>query len=236
MSDTPVKQPNSIPAAIAAIRTLEAKGYTYTEGAELWRPPLGKVPKNLEQFPPGLQSRLAIQVAGGDFWVYQGDGHDHVERLTCPVVIDPRRLSGMLENIGKFHNALQCIGSALDLMAGSDLTTACIHAIQELVNANHKADALYDSAYVAGLGAGYNFGVVEDNAGLQRAIEARRGYLAVLKAKRDPGDWRDHVVATGDLIGLGMTLMTEEQALMSFKREIKKYEYRDTGALETADH
>lgn len=43
MSDT-LKKPNSIPSAIAAIRTLEHLGHTYTEGAELWKPPLGKSP------------------------------------------------------------------------------------------------------------------------------------------------------------------------------------------------
>ncbi len=134
MSDT-LKKPNSIPAAIAAIRTLEHKGYTYTEGAELWRPPLGEMPKNLGQFPPGLQSRLGIEVDRGNYWVYQGDGHDDLKTLTCPVVIHPSRLRGILENLGKFHTALQCIGLALDLDAGSDLTTACIPAIEALVSA-----------------------------------------------------------------------------------------------------
>jgi hypothetical protein len=131
VSITPEKKPNSIPAAIAAIRTLEAKGYTYLEGAELWRPPLG--PRKTD---PGLMSRLGAEAMNGNFWVYQGDGTDHVKSLTCPVVIDPRRLHSMLENISKFHTALQCIGSALGLLAGSDVTTAAVPAIKALVDAN----------------------------------------------------------------------------------------------------
>ena len=135
MSETPVKQPNSIPAAIAAIRTLEAHGFTYTEGAQLWRPALGKARISINSAAAGLQSRMANDVLNGVYWVYQGDGHDHVESLTCPVVIDPRLLHSMLKNISKFHTALQCVGSALGLLAGSDVTTAAVPAIEALVRA-----------------------------------------------------------------------------------------------------
>lgn len=132
MSTTPVKQPNSIPAAIAAIRTLEAAGYTYNEGAQLWRPPLGKPPAYLDT---GLQSRLGIEVQNGNYWVYQGDGSDHLESLTCAVVIDPRRLRTIIDNGNKFHMALQRIGSALELLAGTDITKAAVPAIEELKQA-----------------------------------------------------------------------------------------------------
>ncbi|KVN40969.1 hypothetical protein WJ63_27490 [Burkholderia pyrrocinia] len=45
-----VSQPYGAPSApaerraVAAVRTLEAKAYTYTDGAELWKPPLGPAP------------------------------------------------------------------------------------------------------------------------------------------------------------------------------------------------
>ncbi|KVN29463.1 hypothetical protein WJ63_09020 [Burkholderia pyrrocinia] len=45
-----VSQPHGAPSApaerraAAAVRTLEAKAYTYTDGAELWKPPLGRAP------------------------------------------------------------------------------------------------------------------------------------------------------------------------------------------------
>jgi hypothetical protein len=133
VSTTPVKQPNTIPAAIAAIRTLEDAGYTYTEGAQLWKPPLGR--PNLKP-PPALMSRMGQEAVNGNFWVYQGDGEDHIESLTCPVVIDPARLKRILETANIYHAALQRIGSALDLLAGSDLTKACTPAIEALVAAN----------------------------------------------------------------------------------------------------
>lgn len=106
------------------------------------------------------------------------------------------------------------------------------HNLRELIAKIDKADALYDSAYVAGLGAGYNLGVVEDNAGLQRAIQARSGYLKVLKDKHRPTSDRE----PADFYAVGMASMSDSQALQSFSREIKKYEYRDSGPLETADH
>ncbi len=132
MSDT-LKKTNSIPAAIAAIRTLEAHGYTYTEGAELWRPPLGRAKQPITD--KGLMSQLGQMAVEGNFWVYQGDGEDHVESLTVPVVIDPRRLRVILENGNNFHKALQRIGSALDLLAGSDITKAAVPAIEALKQA-----------------------------------------------------------------------------------------------------
>lgn len=133
MSDT-LKKPNTIPAAIAAIRTLENKGYTYTEGAELWRPPLG--PRKTD---PGLMSTIGAEAMNGNFWVYQGDGSDHLESLVCPVVIDPRRLRIALENCEKLGMALQKIGSALGIMPGSELEEACLQEIYRLKGSNNRA-------------------------------------------------------------------------------------------------
>jgi hypothetical protein len=183
MSTTPMNKPNTIPAAIAAIRTLEHLGYTYTEGAELWRPPLEGKMKSLEQFPIGMMSQMGMRAMSGDFWIYHGDGNDHLKSLTCPVIIDPRRLQNLIECSSSYRDALQRIGTALGLLAGTDITIAVVPAIEALKAENAKGCALYDSAYVAGLGAGYNFGVTEDNAGLQCSIEARSGYLKVLKEK-----------------------------------------------------
>lgn len=89
-------------------------------------------------------------------------------------------------------------------------------ALLALLTKIDKADALYDSAYVAGLGAGYNLGVVEDNAGLQRAIKARAGYLKVLKEKRTASPAHFRQTPGNSMSGM--------------------YVYRDSGPLETADH
>ena len=45
-------------------------------------------------------------------------------------------------------------------------------------------DALYDSAYIAGLKAGWNFCAADNAAGLQASVAARAGYLAPIAAKR----------------------------------------------------
>jgi hypothetical protein len=135
MSDT-LKKPNTIPAAIAAIRTLEVLGYTYTEGAEAWKPPVGKRPAHIDK---GLMSRMGQQALDGNFWVYQGDGSDHLESLVCPVVIDPRRLHNAIQNCEKLGMALQKIGSALAIMPGADLEDACLQEIYRLKVANNRA-------------------------------------------------------------------------------------------------
>ncbi|WP_321913527.1 hypothetical protein [Paraburkholderia sp. J11-2] len=51
---------------------------------------------------------------------------------------------------------------------------------------DERADALYDSAYIAGMKAGWNFAVDNDSAGMQAAIAARDGYLKVLAQPRFP--------------------------------------------------
>ena len=48
-----------------------------------------------------------------------------------------------------------------------------------------KQEAWIESAYIAGLKAGYNFGIVEDIDGLNKAIEARAGYLKPLKKEQN---------------------------------------------------
>ena len=68
----------------------------------------------------------------------------------------------------------------------SRLTTLAQAALAALSRASstpahrYNADALYDSAYIAGAKAGYNLGLTEDNAGLQALIKARDGYLAAI--------------------------------------------------------
>jgi len=138
MSITAEKKPNSIPAAIAAIRTLEAKGYTYLEGAELWRPPLGQAPKLPQQKNrTEFMSRMGQMAMDGNFWTYQGDGEDYLESLTCPVIIHPQRLLGMVNAASGANMALQRIGSLLNLAAGCDITSEAYPRIRALVD-SHK--------------------------------------------------------------------------------------------------
>jgi hypothetical protein len=46
---------------------------------------------------------------------------------------------------------------------------------------HQRADALYDSAYCAGLGRGFTLGQFDDNEGLRKALESREGYLKDLR-------------------------------------------------------
>ena len=39
------------------------------------------------------------QFASGNYWAWQGDGSDHIESLTCPVVIQPRDLKAILQEL-----------------------------------------------------------------------------------------------------------------------------------------
>ncbi|MBP0714862.1 hypothetical protein ABXK61_16275 [Burkholderia sola] len=52
--------------------------------------------------------------------------------------------------------------------------------------AEERADALYDSAYCAGVQEGFRLGDAGDNEGLRKVLESRAGYVAVLRASRAP--------------------------------------------------
>lgn len=39
---------------------------------------------------------VSHRISGGEAWLWQGDGHDHLESLTCPVVIQPEQLRGLV--------------------------------------------------------------------------------------------------------------------------------------------
>lgn len=45
-------------------------------------------------------------------------------------------------------------------------------------------DALYDSAWLAGLQAGWNFGIMENREGMELAQKSRAGYLRPITDKR----------------------------------------------------
>ncbi|UXZ62868.1 hypothetical protein NUJ28_07105 [Burkholderia multivorans] len=53
-----------------------------------------------------------------------------------------------------------------------------------LATTDERASALYDSAYCAGLKAGFSLGDAGDNDGLSKALESRRGYVEVLRNPR----------------------------------------------------
>lgn len=53
--------------------------------------------ENMESEESEIASlRAELQVyrdrSRGDYWVWQGDGEDHLESLVCPVLIQPRQL------------------------------------------------------------------------------------------------------------------------------------------------
>lgn len=69
--------------------------------------------------------------------------------------------------------------------AGTITTEQYDHAAESApAPADERADALYDSAYCAGLQAGFRFGDAGDNNGLRKALESRAGYIEVLRSAR----------------------------------------------------
>jgi hypothetical protein len=42
---------------------------------------------------------ISKRIDGGEAWIWQGDGEDHLESLTCPVVIRPEQLLAMVESL-----------------------------------------------------------------------------------------------------------------------------------------
>ncbi|KVO87165.1 hypothetical protein WL21_18760 [Burkholderia ubonensis] len=71
-----VSQPYGAPSAqaegraAAAVRTLEAKAYTYTDGSELWKPPLGPVPASVAHASAPADERepsVAAAAMNGEF-------------------------------------------------------------------------------------------------------------------------------------------------------------------------
>ena len=42
---------------------------------------------------------ISHRIDGGEAWLWQGDGEDHLESLTCPVVIRPEVLKRILDDL-----------------------------------------------------------------------------------------------------------------------------------------
>lgn len=95
---------------------------------------------------------------------------------------------------------------------GHDSDAAALQAVKEAgAKTTEYEDAMRESAYLAGMKAGWNFGVVEDKDGYLKAVEAREGYLKPILAARaarsaepvkeaEPGaeDVAENVILTGD--------------------------------------
>lgn len=80
-------------------------------------------------------------------------------------------------------------------LAISDLDAVDVRHIRGLLNAAPaphtgddvsltRAEALMESQYLAGMKAGWNFGIVEDRAGYDASVKSRDGYLAALAAAK----------------------------------------------------
>lgn len=41
---------------------------------------------------------MAEQRAGGEVWYWQGDAEDHLESLTCPIIISPEQLRAAIDD------------------------------------------------------------------------------------------------------------------------------------------
>ncbi len=49
--------------------------------------------KRMQEELIGLDNRLLL----GEFWYWMGDDNDHLESLTCPIIIQPEELKRLIE-------------------------------------------------------------------------------------------------------------------------------------------
>lgn len=47
---------------------------------------------------------ISRRIDGGEAWFWQGDGGDHLESLTCPVIIRPEQLRTMVEALARVRS------------------------------------------------------------------------------------------------------------------------------------
>ncbi|AIP62708.1 Lar family restriction alleviation protein [Burkholderia thailandensis] len=90
--------------------------------------------------------------------------------------VDPK---GWLANDGRSGPACDDCGATAESVEGWNR-----RAQPEPPAADERADALYDSAYCAGVQEGFRLGDAGDNEGLRKVLESRAGYVAVLRAAR----------------------------------------------------
>lgn len=81
-------------ADVAVRGNAAANGELLAAAPTLWNHLL-----DLEEEVERLRTRLdtAHSVANGEVWYWQGDGEDHLESLTCPILITPAKLRSELE-------------------------------------------------------------------------------------------------------------------------------------------
>ena len=66
-----------------------------------------------------LEKRLGIvRTKTEDVWFWQGDGHDHPESLTCPVVMEATTLRSLLAEVERLRAEAKSNGGAEDWMDG----------------------------------------------------------------------------------------------------------------------
>lgn len=82
------------PQTLIWLNDVKEGPYAGTFTQELWNHLL-----DLEEEVERLRTRLdtAHSVANGEVWYWQGDGEDHLESLTCPILITPAKLRSELE-------------------------------------------------------------------------------------------------------------------------------------------
>ena len=45
-----------------------------------------------------LKEQRFVRFANDECWIYQGDGHDYLESLVCPVVISAKKLMELIKS------------------------------------------------------------------------------------------------------------------------------------------
>lgn len=100
----------------------------------------------------------------------------------------------------RYHKIMADVGMPNSRSLLSALQQVANEVAQETLAAERlRGDALQDSAYVAGLQAGFGFGDAGDSAGLERAIASRNEHVKVLTSLRPT----QRVLARPEPVGAG---------------------------------
>jgi hypothetical protein len=82
--------------------------------------------------------RARIDAEAGNYWSWQGDGEDHLESLTCPVVIQPHILKAITDDLDQKREALQRIGPMPTLHEGNRASIELRREDYEFIQAARK--------------------------------------------------------------------------------------------------
>lgn len=65
---------------------------------------------------------ISHRINGGEAWLWQGDGDDHLESLTCPVVIRPEQLRSIITDRYSLAEIEAACGDEIGMVVRKDVT------------------------------------------------------------------------------------------------------------------